>query len=107
MNGSSDSWGAMMAAVQAFRDKHDLRNKGGEELTYRIALMTEELGEISSCVTKGKGHTELAEEMADLLILLMGTDIAANLDLNTAILVENGKTDAAGWSYDWRTYSGV
>jgi len=84
MKGSSDSWGAMMAAVQAFHDKHDLRNKGGEELTYRIALMTEELGEISSCVTKGKGHTELAEEMADLLILLMGTDIAANLDLNTA-----------------------
>ena len=54
MTADSDSWDAMMTAVQAFHDKHDLRNKGGEELTYRIALMTEELGEISSCVTKGR-----------------------------------------------------
>jgi len=73
-----------MTAVQAFHDRHDLRNKGGEELTYRIALMTEELGEISSCVTKGKDHKELAEELADLLILVIGTDIAAKLDLKQA-----------------------
>jgi len=26
----------MIAAVQAFHDRHDLRNKGGEELTYRV-----------------------------------------------------------------------
>lgn len=84
MDGSSDSWDAMMAAVQQFHDKHDLRNKGGEELTYRIALMAEELGEISSCVTKGKPEEELAEEMADLLILVLGTDIAAKLDLKKA-----------------------
>jgi NTP pyrophosphatase (non-canonical NTP hydrolase) len=84
MSANTDSWKAMMAAVQSFHDKHDLRNKGGEELTYRIALMAEELGEISSCVTKGKDHAELAEEMADLLILVMGTDIAANLDLKNA-----------------------
>lgn len=77
-----DSWRAIMAAVQAFDDKHDFRNTGGEELTYRIALMTEELGEISSCVTKGKTREVLAEEVADLLILIVGTDIAADLDLN-------------------------
>lgn len=79
-----DSWRAMMAAVQAFHDKHDFRNTGGEELTYRIALMAEELGEISSCITKGKPREALVEEAADLLILIMGTDIAANLDLNQA-----------------------
>ena len=28
-----DSWDDMMAAVQAFHDKHDFRNTGGEELT--------------------------------------------------------------------------
>ena len=84
MSGNSDSWDAMMAAVQCFHDKYDLRNKGGEELTYRIALMAEELGEISSCVTKGKDDEELAEEMADPLILVMGTDIAAQLDLKNA-----------------------
>lgn len=79
-----DSWDAMMAAVQAFHDKHDFRAQGGEELTYRVALMAEELGEVSACVTKGKRREQLAEELADLLILVMGTDIAADLDLRRA-----------------------
>jgi NTP pyrophosphatase (non-canonical NTP hydrolase) len=74
----------MMAAVQAFHDKHDFRNSGGEELVYRVALMAEELGEISSCVTKGHGRDALAEEVADLLILVMGTGIAAEFDLGKA-----------------------
>lgn len=77
-----DSYHAMLAAVQAFHDKHDFKNTGGEELTYRIALMAEELGEISSCVTKGKDRSLLAEECADLFILLMGTAIAQDFDLN-------------------------
>jgi len=79
-----DSYKEMLARVQAFHDKHDFKNTGGEELTYRIALMAEELGEMSSCITKGKGKTELAEETADLLILLLGTAIAADFDLNQA-----------------------
>ena len=81
---NSDSYTDMLAAVQAFHDKHDFRNTGGEELAYRVALMTEELGEISSCVTKGKDRQKLAEECADLLILLLGTAIAADFDLNAA-----------------------
>ena len=79
-----NSWAEMMQAVQAFHDKHRFKDTGGEELTYRIALMAEELGEISSCVSKGKPTEELAEEVADLLILLMGTDIAADFDLTEA-----------------------
>jgi len=83
-SGNPDSWENMMAAVRAFHAKHDFRNTGGEELNYRIALMAEELGEISSCVTKGKSKESLSEELADLLILLMGTDIAAEVDLKQA-----------------------
>ncbi len=79
-----DSYRAMLAAVQAFHDKHDFKNTGGEELNYRVALMAEELGEISSCVTKGKDKSKLAEECADLFILLMGTAIAQGFDLNQA-----------------------
>lgn len=79
-----DSYQNMLKAVQAFHDKHDFKNTGGEELTYRVALMAEELGEISNCVTKGKDKAELAEEVADLFILLIGTAIAADFDLNTA-----------------------
>ena len=76
-----DSYKAMLAAVQSFHDKHDFKNTGGEELTYRVALMAEELGEISSCVTKGKDKAKLAEECADLFILLIGTAIAQDFDL--------------------------
>jgi NTP pyrophosphatase (non-canonical NTP hydrolase) len=80
----ADSWAVMLEAVQAFHHKHRFRETGGEELTYRVALMAEELGEISSCVTKGKSTEALAEEVADLLILLMGTGIAADFNLNAA-----------------------
>jgi NTP pyrophosphatase (non-canonical NTP hydrolase) len=79
-----DSYQAMLAAVQAFHDKHRFRERGGEEMTYRISLMSEELGEISSCVTKGKSKEALAEEVADLMILVMGTAIAQDFDLNQA-----------------------
>lgn len=78
------SYQHMLAAVQAFHDKHDFRNTGGEELAYRIALMAEELGEISACVTKGRSTEQLAEECADLFILLLGTAIAADFDLADA-----------------------
>jgi NTP pyrophosphatase (non-canonical NTP hydrolase) len=81
---NKDSYADMLAAVQAFHDKHDFRNTGGEELAYRVALMTEELGEISSCVTKGRDTGELAEECADLLILVIGTAISADFDLRAA-----------------------
>ena len=79
-----DSWQAMLAAVQAFHDKHQFNRNGGEDLTFRVALMSEELGEIAECVTKGKSTDQLAEEVADLLILLIGTGIAAKFDLNQA-----------------------
>ena len=81
---NQDSYQSMLDAVQAFHHKHDFRNNGGEELTYRVALMTEELGEISACVTKGKETGRLAEECADLLILLLGTAISADFDLRRA-----------------------
>ena len=83
-NQKLDSWQAMLGEVQTFHDKHRFKETGGEEMTYRVALMAEELGEISSCVTKGKDREELAEEVADLLILVMGTAIAQGFDLNQA-----------------------
>ena len=81
---SQDSYQEMLAAVQAFHDKHRFRETGGEDMPYRVALMAEELGEISSCVTKGKSKAALAEEIADLLILILGTGIAQDIDLNQA-----------------------
>lgn len=81
---NNDSYKDMLLKVQSFHDKHDFKNSGGEDLPYRVALMAEELGEISACITKGKSKEELAEEAADLLILIMGTAISAEFDLNQA-----------------------
>ena len=84
MPSQHDSYQAMLEAVRAFHLKHDFKNTGGEDLNYRIALMAEELGEISACVTKGKSREALSEECADLFILLMGTAIATEFDLSKA-----------------------
>src|SRR5690606_28274089 len=77
---SGERYRDMLAAVEAFHAKHGFREKGGEDLPYRVALMAEELGEISACVTTGKGRDALAEECADLLILVIGTAVSAGFD---------------------------
>ncbi len=81
---NQDSYDAMLNAVKAFHQKHQFKEVGGEDLSYRVALMVEELGEISACVTKGKSKECLAEECADLMILLIGNAISADFDLNDA-----------------------
>ncbi len=90
---NADSYSAMLERVRGFHTKHQLRDNGGEELHYRVALMAEELGEIAACVTKGQPHSALAEELADLLILLIGTAIATDIDLNTAFWDKMRKLD--------------
>lgn len=93
MDIASDSYSSMLAAVRSFHEKHRFRERGGEEMNYRIALMAEELGEISACVTKGKGKHLLAEEVADLLILVLGTAIAQDFDLNAAFWEKMAKLE--------------
>ena len=79
---NKDSFSMMMEEVEKFHRKHEFDRNGGEDMVYRVALMAEELGEISACVTKGKSKDELSEECADLLILLLGNAIAADFDLS-------------------------
>ena len=90
---NKDSYHAMTVAIQAFHDKHRFKQLGGEDLVYRTALMAEELGEISACVTKGKPTDALAEECADLLILLIGTAISGEFDLNEAFWAKMNKLE--------------
>ena len=91
---NTDSYQTMLDAVAAFHRKHDFKNRGGEDMAYRLALMVEELGEIAECVTKGKTKEQLAEEVADLYILLLGTAIAADFDLKQAFWDKMRKLDA-------------
>ena len=50
---------------------------------YRLALTVEELGELSSAITKGKPQSEASEELADLMILILGHSLAMKVDLES------------------------
>tara|TARA_B100000900_G_C20602610_1_gene726343 strand:+ start:8717 stop:9094 length:378 start_codon:yes stop_codon:yes gene_type:complete len=81
---ANNEWEEMMKKVASFHYKHDFESKNGHDMGYRIALTVEELGELSAAVTKGKPLSECAEEMADILILLMGHSLAMKIDLKNA-----------------------
>ena len=79
-----DEWSQMMRKVAAFHHKHDFAGNNGHDMGYRIALTVEELGELAAAITKGKPIEECAEEMADVMILLMGHSLAMKIDLKAA-----------------------
>lgn len=79
-----DEWSQMMRKVAAFHHKHDFAGNNGHDMGYRIALTVEELGELAAAITKGKPIQNVAEEMADVMILLMGHSLAMKIDLKAA-----------------------
>jgi len=79
-----NEWESMMRNVALFHKKHDFAGQNGHDMGYRLALTIEELGELSAAVTKGKPLEACAEEMADVLILLMGHSLAMEIDLKAA-----------------------
>ena len=79
------AWSTMMARVAKFHHKHNFADdeSHGHDMGFRIALTVEELGELSAAITKGKPDEEAAEELADLLILILGHSLAMNVDLES------------------------
>jgi len=77
-------WDVMMKKVAAFHHKHDFEANNGHDMGYRIALTVEELGEFAAAVTKGKPLEDCAEEMADVMLLMMGHAVAMQIDLKAA-----------------------
>jgi len=61
----SQTFTQMLEKVEEFHDKHDFANKenNGHDMSYRILLTIEELGELAECFTKGKSKNEKAEQM--------------------------------------------
>ena len=82
----SQTFTQMLEKVEKFHDKHDFANEenNGHDMSYRILLTIEELGELAECFTKGKSKKEKAEELADILILIFGHSIAMDVDLEEA-----------------------
>jgi len=77
------SWETMMGRVSQFHHKHDFASpeNNGHDMGYRLALVIEELGELSAAITKGKPKEEAAEELADVFILMLGNSLAMKVDL--------------------------
>ena len=77
------SWLTMMSRVANFHHKHQFSSDDnhGHDMGFRIALTVEELGELSAAITKGKPEEEASEELADLLILILGHSLAMEVDL--------------------------
>ena len=84
-SGPDGSWLTMMSRVAAFHHKHAFASEenNGHDMGYRVALTVEELGEFSAAITKGKPNEEAAEELADLLILILGHSLAMKVDLES------------------------
>jgi dephospho-CoA kinase/NTP pyrophosphatase (non-canonical NTP hydrolase) len=78
-------------AVAEFHRKHgfDIGTRDRKVMQYRMGLLVEELGEINECLSKGRG--DIAEEHADLLILLLGNCITMGIDLEEAFWKKYGK----------------
>tara|TARA_Y100000816_G_scaffold6916_1_gene4290 strand:- start:9763 stop:10101 length:339 start_codon:yes stop_codon:yes gene_type:complete len=75
----------MMGRVAQFHHKHSFQSpeNNGHDMGYRLALTVEELGELSAAITKGKPQSEASEELADLLILILGHSLAMEVDLES------------------------
>ena len=82
-NNEERSWNMMMHKVASFHSKFDFDNpeNKGHDMGYRIALTVEELGEFAAAITKEKPLEEAAEELADILILILGHSLALKVDL--------------------------
>jgi NTP pyrophosphatase (non-canonical NTP hydrolase) len=78
------SWDVMMHKVASFHSKYNFEDSAnkGHDMGFRIALTVEELGEFAAAITKGKPEEEAAEELADLLILILGHSLAMGIDLH-------------------------
>lgn len=63
-------------AIEKFHKKFKMKGTNNEDMTYRLNLLIEELGELAAAVTKGKSKEEKLEENIDLIILTLGNFIS-------------------------------
>lgn len=76
----------MLEMVRVFHRKHDFANNNGSDMNFRMLLMMEEVGVLAECLTKGKGRADIEEELADILILLLGHCVVLDVDLEKVFL---------------------
>jgi NTP pyrophosphatase (non-canonical NTP hydrolase) len=68
-------------AIEAFHKKHEMKGTNNEDMTFRLNLLIEELGELAEAVTKGKSREDFVEENVDLFNLIVGNLISTGVTL--------------------------
>ncbi|HRY82332.1 MAG TPA: nucleoside triphosphate pyrophosphohydrolase family protein [Candidatus Moranbacteria bacterium] len=66
-------------AIEKFHKKYKMKGTNNEDMTFRLNLLIEELGELAEAVTKGYGKKEFLEENVDLLNLIIGNLISTGI----------------------------
>jgi len=69
-------------AIEKFHEKFEMKGTNNEDMTFRLNLMIEELGELSQAITKGKDRDEIIEENIDLLNLVIGNFISMDVNID-------------------------
>jgi len=69
-------------AIEAFHKKFEMKGTNNEDMTFRLNLMIEELGELSQAITKGKSRDDIIEENIDLLNLVIGNFISLGVSID-------------------------
>jgi NTP pyrophosphatase (non-canonical NTP hydrolase) len=68
-------------AIEAFHKKYEMKGTNNEDMTFRLNLLIEELGELAETVTKGKSREDFVEENVDLFNLIIGNLISTGVTL--------------------------
>lgn len=66
-------------ATQKFHDKYEMKGTNNEDMTFRLNLLIEELGELAEVVTKGKTREDFLEENVDLFNLILGNLVSMEI----------------------------
>ncbi len=69
-------------AIEQFHKKFEMKGTNNEDMTFRLNLMIEELGELAQAITKGKERSEVIEENIDLLNLVIGNFISMGISVD-------------------------
>jgi len=68
-------------ATAKFHKKFEMEGTNNEDMTFRLNLLIEELGELAQAITKGKPRQKVIEENIDLLNLVLGNFISMRVSV--------------------------
>lgn len=68
-------------AIEKLHKKFKFKGTNNEDMTFRLNLLIEELGELAEVVTKGKSKKDFIEENVDLINLTIGNLISEGVTL--------------------------